>query len=605
MKRYIIILLLSLLSISAYSNPIAEIDTTIAPSHLTDSTFTDRLNYRLYQGNYYFTQRNFQQAFAHYISATELFENYKKENPKTDIDLYKPQLALACYQASRIFIIYENYNEAYRLLNIAADYCPDNKTYLDDLAWFNLNIGKPKTTIKICDKLLKIDPYNIKYHHLQLQAYIQLEKHKKALKSLDKIETIQNESINTLGQRVDILNVAMQFKKSIAAIGKYQQAHPTEQRETQLLLAQVYTQSNSHQALRKTIATLDSLYPNNAQIAVAKHTINTIPETQNIVNNERLINLLTIEYIPSQAIIPLSRPVIAQLLADTQTTEINRLLNTLTTTYPNDTNILTLKSSVELSIKDTAAAISTLNQITNITSKNSDTYQTLLQLYAAQNNSEQIRNIADIAYDNLKNDHWAYLKIISRIDTTNIDSAIAIARQLLPTIQSNNAKGTIYQLLGDMLLNKNMREEAITAYDSCLHYTPNDPTALNNLAYNLAMLNRDLERAEQLAQQAIRLEPEKSFIIDTYAWVLYLRNDYRLALLYMNKLITLCNETNEPISLETYYHYGHILMKNNQPEEAVKQWKSALELQDQPENQTETMRPIIEEIETLLNTKKQ
>ena len=59
----------------------------------------------------------------------------------------------------------------------------------------------------------------------------------------------------------------------------------------------------------------------------------------------------------------------------------------------------------------------------------------------------------------------------------------------------------------------------------------------------------------------------------TYAWVFFKKHDYNMALTYIKAAI---DNDNSGMS-EIFEHYGDILFMMGEPEQAVEQWKKALE----------------------------
>jgi uncharacterized protein (TIGR03790 family) len=83
--------------------------------------------------------------------------------------------------------------------------------------------------------------------------------------------------------------------------------------------------------------------------------------------------------------------------------------------------------------------------------------------------------------------------------------------------------------LADLLNVDQEYDAAIEHYRAALKVQPNNPLALNNLAYILATQKHQLEEAKDLADQAIRMVPRDPSIADTAGWVAYLSGDYQRA----------------------------------------------------------------------------
>ena len=140
---------------------------------------------------------------------------------------------------------------------------------------------------------------------------------------------------------------------------------------------------------------------------------------------------------------------------------------------------------------------------------------------------------------------------------------------------------SIYSMLGDMYYGAKELEKAYSAYDNSLLFNPGNPLSLNNYAYFLSENNGDLDRAESMARQAIELDPDNDTYLDTMAWVLFKRKEYKEALEFQRKAIEIAEQKGEPAA-EFYNHLGDILFMNHNPEEALENWKKALQME--PDN---------------------
>lgn len=97
-----------------------------------------------------------------------------------------------------------------------------------------------------------------------------------------------------------------------------------------------------------------------------------------------------------------------------------------------------------------------------------------------------------------------------------------------------------------------------TAYEQILLMDPENVTVMNNYAYFLATHKGDLKAAEDMSRYAVRSEPDNPVFIDTYAWILYLRGEHRLAQMYIRQALHGFNE--QPVPDEVLQHY-QIIMK--------------------------------------------
>lgn len=117
----------------------------------------------------------------------------------------------------------------------------------------------------------------------------------------------------------------------------------------------------------------------------------------------------------------------------------------------------------------------------------------------------------------------------------------------------------LYSIMGEIYHNKNMRQEAYAAYDSCLQYKPDNIGTLNNYAYFLSLDGTNLDKAEQMSAKAIAAEPKNATYLDTYAWVLYKLGRYADAKIYIDQTLQFSADSTADATL--YIHAAEIYAK--------------------------------------------
>ena len=126
-------------------------------------------------------------------------------------------------------------------------------------------------------------------------------------------------------------------------------------------------------------------------------------------------------------------------------------------------------------------------------------------------------------------------------------------------------RSQFYSYLADCYYNLDSVERAFKMFDEVLKINPNDILVLNNYAYYLSLRN------EKMSSQAVAMESDNATYLDTYAWVLYKRGEYSQARYY----IKLAIEKDKDPSGVLYEHYGDILYRSGEHQEALKMWKKA------------------------------
>lgn len=136
---------------------------------------------------------------------------------------------------------------------------------------------------------------------------------------------------------------------------------------------------------------------------------------------------------------------------------------------------------------------------------------------------------------------------------------------------------TYYNMLGDMYYMSGNTAKAFRAYDNSLYFFPSNNLTLNNYAYFLSETGGDLDKALEMSKKAINGDPENPTYLDTYAWILFKRKEFKEALDTQLLALEKANQYGEE-NAEYYHHLGDIYFMNHEPELALENWKKALAL---------------------------
>ena len=114
-------------------------------------------------------------------------------------------------------------------------------------------------------------------------------------------------------------------------------------------------------------------------------------------------------------------------------------------------------------------------------------------------------------------------------------------------------------------------EEAKTLLLNLLKRNPKDTHTLNYVSYKLALKEQDLNLAMNFIKQALTLDPENGFFLDTLGWVEFKRKNYNKAIFFLEKSISIL-----PRNPEILDHLGDCYLMLNRKKEAVFEWKKAI-----------------------------
>lgn len=124
------------------------------------------------------------------------------------------------------------------------------------------------------------------------------------------------------------------------------------------------------------------------------------------------------------------------------------------------------------------------------------------------------------------------------------------------------------------------KDQAMIMMEKILAKDSEHADALNYLGYSLAEMGQDLDRALLLIQNALKIEPDNGYFVDSLAWVYYRQGQLRLAWQEIKRAVTLVD--SDPVIWE---HYADIARDLKFTTEARRGYTRALELE--PENSQE------------------
>ena len=140
------------------------------------------------------------------------------------------------------------------------------------------------------------------------------------------------------------------------------------------------------------------------------------------------------------------------------------------------------------------------------------------------------------------------------------------ARDLAPTDWG------VHLQLALLLESMGQKDEAKRMYDKVLKLKPDNPIALNNLAFSMAESGADLDQALTLAQRAKQTWPQNPDVADTLGWIYIKKNLSDSAVAVFRDLVA-----KQPKRADYRYHYAMALYQKGDKLNAKKELQTALE----------------------------
>lgn len=293
--------------------------------------------------------------------------------------------------------------------------------------------------------------------------------------------------------------------------------------------------------------------------------------------DEEVYKALQTENLDVEAKVDVLNLYIRELLSGNDSTErINKLLDVLVEQHPHEVTIRKIYSEYLVFRNNYKGAVEQLGYALDVNPTDADSWRRLMLINMMDENFPAAITAAEkaLTYNPDSLDLYRYIAP-SYYQMKEYDKALATYDMALERVDSLDlelrsdligGKADVYFSLGDTL-------KAFETYEEALDIFPANTGVMNNYAYYLSLSDRDLDKAERMAAMAVKYNPDNATYLDTYAWVFFKKHDYNMALTYIKAAI----DNDDSGMSEIFEHYGDILFMMGEPEQAVEQWKKALE----------------------------
>lgn len=140
--------------------------------------------------------------------------------------------------------------------------------------------------------------------------------------------------------------------------------------------------------------------------------------------------------------------------------------------------------------------------------------------------------------------------------------------------ESKELESQIYSSLGEIYHKQKKYAEMDESFESAIRLDPDNAYTLNNFAYYLSLRKDRLEYAKTMSKKSLDIDKENSSFLDTYAWINFQLGKFEEAKYYQERAIANGKEDMSTL----YEHFGDILIKLNDTENALKYWTKAKEV---------------------------
>lgn len=481
-------------------------------------------------------------------------------------------LAAAYSEVAGYYFSLRNAETGYRSLLRAVDFAPDNRWYILSAAECARQVRDYSRADSLYGMYLALRPSDFEVLMRRAEVCLLRGQPQRALDAYNRFEEQYGASESTILQKARIYHLMQAREQSYEEMERLIAENPRNVAYV-ILLGDLYLDGERYDDAYRTYMQARAVDPENESLHLSL--LNYYRKKDDWTSYlQQADTVLFHSDLPVDTRLSVL-PYVVQILAE-DSARLDTLMTRLCDLYPNDADLRKLYSEILIHAGDYTRAQEQLEVAIDI-APDEDLWQRLFSILAEKNDNEALIEAARRAIAQSPDVGCYYLIIASsQLVAGRYDEAEATLQAGLdvPKIGSDPLmRSEFYTLYGDIAFRRDMTDEAFAYYDKALENNPKNYGALNNYSYYLALLGRDLDKAERMSGEVIKANPENATYLDTYAWVYFKQGRYALARLYLKKAIDLSNEA----SAEMYEHYGDVLAVTGQEAEAVEWWKKALE----------------------------
>lgn len=468
------------------------------------------------------------------------------------------------------------FSSSLRMMRKHVDAHPEDKYEAMLYANGNMIANQVQEGLRVLKIQAERNPHSVEVQLSIADAYARLEDYRNAIAAYDSVQQWQGQSVQLSARKVRAYQA---LNDTVGAIGEMRSLLATAPRNVDynLAMGNMMLMFGERDSALTYYDKAQQYEPENGATYLAKAQFyNAIGDSVNY-DQQTYQALVSKDLDVASKVEVLADYARHLLVAKDSSARTENLFKVLIEQHPNEPQIRMLFSDYLAAKDDMKGAAEQMDYAVNLDPTDAQAWNRLLVLNIISENYGAAIAAGDRAIELNPNNIELYGYIApAYYNIKQYDKAIEVYKKALAAVDSTDTEHRSMFLggMGDAKFSMGDTIGAFALYDQAIEIDPNNVSILNNYAYFLTLCNRDLDKAERMSAKTVQAEPQNATFLDTYAWVFYKRKEYTMAQLYIEMAIK--NERRP--SSDIYDHYGDILLAVGNKQEALKQWKKALEL---------------------------
>ncbi|MDR1602881.1 MAG: tetratricopeptide repeat protein [Tannerella sp.] len=481
--------------------------------------------------------------------------------------------SVVLFELSSLYMQMNRSEKAMTLLKKAVTYNPGNFSYKLALASILFDLGMYGEAAETYEELVTAHPDQVELNYYLAEALTQQGETGRAIEMFDRLENLigMNEPLSL--KKYQLYMTLEQPDEAFRELEKLSAKYPYEARYP-ILTGDLYLERNDTRRALEYYRKACDIDPENPYYTVSM--ANYYEMTGNTEAAEQQVRLALVnEKLDVEIKVGiLSRYIqrLQQLRKDIQAAD--SLFKTLLEQHPEEIEIKLMYGALLSSQKKFGEARFQFQLATEMDPTLEPAWQQLLSLVMQIEDYESVIAICTKCRE-LFPDEPAYCLFmgIAYQQQQKYQEALDTYMACIRIIPETNRQmlSDYYGQVGDVYFQMKKRDEAFESYEKALGYNEQNVVVLNNYSYYLSLSRQSLDKAERMSAKCIKAEPDNSTYLDTYAWVFFVKGNYTLAKIYIEKAVAKDGEKNA----ELLDHYGDILYMSGEKDKAHEQWLKA------------------------------
>jgi tetratricopeptide (TPR) repeat protein len=481
-----------------------------------------------------------QGAASHYLMATALIKLEKPDeaivSSRKAFELDKENIFYA-QQLAELYAKRRKYAEAAQIYQILVAKNPGNIQYAVELAAVYVFNDQFDKAIATYDGLEKAMGVTEEVTHQKQQLYLRQNNLDKALAEAKKLIAAEPTEVSYRVEMAELLIANDRIVEAVVPLEEALKLNPDEA-QAHVLLADIYRRNGDVQKCNQEL-----------KLVFANPNLDADPK----------IRVLT--------------GYLSMLKTEAEVIDAVALAKQLAETHPNESRANVLYADLLMRQDKKAEARDMYIKASRIDGSVFQVWGAILQLDGDLNQVDSMLVHSEKALELFPNQgmFW-YSNGTAHLMKKNYKEAISSLEESMKLIGDkpemvpyiNAQLGDAYNGLGD-------HQKSDSAYELALKGNPDNDHVLNNYSYFLSLRKEKLDLALKMSEKLVQQHQNNPTYLDTHAWVLYIRKDYKKAKEFLEKAMM----DSTGVSGTIVEHYGDVLFKLGERDNAVAQWKKA------------------------------